>query len=208
MVLRSVDAEDTALRELLRARGYAETAGPAHLVLSPTPGGYEGYLGSLTSRYRNMVRRERRKVADAGIEVTVEALTKGLVPTLAPLVVNLARRHGVDDDEARAAARMKMLLRALGPDVEVAVARRDGDVLGVVEVMWHRGHAWCGYAGFDYEAQGDLPVYFEVLFYGLLEAVAERAPGTVDYTTGTEAAKAARGCVARPTVRLVKRLPG
>ena len=36
-----------------------------------------------------------------------------------------------------------------------------------------RGHAWCGYAGFDYEAQGDLPVYFEVLFYGLLEGLAD-----------------------------------
>jgi hypothetical protein len=71
-------------------------------------------------------------------------------------------------------------------------------------LILYRGNAWTRSAGFDYEAQGTLPVYFGVAFYGVMDFAAEHSLRALDYAWGTEGAKRSRGCQARTTVRLFK----
>jgi hypothetical protein len=73
-----------------------------------------------------------------------------------------------------------------------------------MELLVHRGNAWASHAGFDYEAQGTLPVYFGVVFYGVMDFAAEHDLRVLDYRFKTEYAKRSRGCEARATVRLLK----
>ena len=204
VVCRCVDGGDVLLRDVLRDRGYREIPGPDHFVLVPPPGGLDGYIDSLPSRYRNLVRRELRKLRDGGIALTVEPLTADLITTVAPLIVNLRNKHDVDAGLATITARLGLLRRALKESMYGVLARSGDRVVGFMELIVYRGNAWGSQAGFDYEAQGTLPMYFGVLFYGVMDFAAEHGLRILDYTFGTEDAKRSRGCEGRKTVRLLK----
>jgi len=204
VVCRCVDSGDVSLRAALRARGYAEIPGPDHFVLVPAPGGLEGYIGSFPSRYRNMVRRDLRKLAEAGVVLSVEPLTRGLIAEVVPLVANLHDKYGVVEAPDFVAARMRVHCRAFRGSVHGVVARVDGRAVGFMELVVYRGNGWARHAGFDYQAQGPLPVYFGVLFYGVMGFAAKEGLGLLDYSFGTNDAKRSRGCEMRTTVRLFK----
>ncbi len=172
VVCRCVDGGDMFLRDVLRDRGYREIPGPDHFVLAPPPGGLDGYIDSLPRRHPNKVRRELRKLAEGGIAITVEALTPDLIRTVAPLLVNLYNKYDNDEDGDSITARLGILRKADKQSTYGVVARVDDLVVGFMELIVYRGNAWGRTAGFDYEAQGTLPVYFGVAFYGLMDFAA------------------------------------
>jgi predicted N-acyltransferase len=204
VVCRCVDGGDTLLRDVLRDRGYREIPGPDHFVLVPPPGGLDGYIDSLPSRYRNKVRRELRKLREGGVAITVEPLTPDLIRTVAPLIVNLYNKYNIDEDCDLITARLGILRKVLKPSIYGVVARVGDRVVGFNELIVYRGNAWTHHVGFDYEAQGTLPVYFGVFFYGVMDFAAEHGLPVLDYSFKTEDAKRSRGCEARVTVRLLK----
>lgn len=204
VVCRCVDSGDTLLRDVLRARDYLEVPGPDHLVLAPPPGGLDGYTRAFPSRYRNMVRRELRKLRDGGVAVSVEPLTPDLIRTVAPIIVNQEHKHGIEEDSDAVTGALSLLRRALKQSTYGVVARIDDRVVGFMELVVYRGNAWGRYIGFDYEAAVSLPVYFGVVFYGVMDFAAEHNLGMLDYSFTTEEAKRSRGCRARTTFRLLK----
>ncbi len=204
VVCRCVDGGDTLLRDVLRDRGYRKIPGPDHFVLVPPPGGLDGYIDSLSSRYRNKVRRELRKLTEGGVVITVEPLTPDLIRNVAPLIVNLENKYGIDDDCDSITASLGLLRKVVKQSMHSVVARVGDRVVGFNELVVYRGNAWTHHAGFDYDAQGTLPVYFGVMFYGVMDFAAEHGLRVLDYTFGTEDAKRSRGCKARTTVRLLK----
>jgi len=141
---------------------------------------------------------------EGGITITVEPLTRDLIRTVAPLVANLHNKYEIDDDCDACIARLRFLRKALKESTYGVVARAGDRVVGFMELIVHRGNAWANHAGFDYEAQGTLPVYFGVMFYGVMDFAAEHDLRTLDYSFKTEDAKRSRGCQARTTVRLLK----
>jgi len=207
VICRCIDGADTLVRSVLRRRGYAEHPGPQHLVLTRPPGGLDGYIGSFSKRYREMIRREMRKLADAQVQITVEALTRELITSVLPLVSQLHAKHEVDvhGDEAR--NEFEVLRRIFKHDAMAVVARVGDRPVGFVELVLYRGNAWAHQAGFDYEFQGTLPVYFGVLFYGLMDFAEAAGIYRIDYSFGTEHAKVSRGCASRPTVRAIRMMP-
>ena len=204
VVCRCVDEGDTLLRDLLRDRGYIEVPGPDHFVLAPPPGGLEGYIGSLPHGRRNKVRRDLRRLSEAGVAITVEPLTLDLIRTVAPLLVNLYKKYEIDEGCDLITARLAVLRKAVKQSTYGVVARIGDRVVGFMELIVYRGNAWGRSAGFDYDLQGSLPVYFGVAFYGLMDFAAEHGLRVLDYGFKTEDAKRARGCEARRTVRLLK----
>jgi len=206
VVCRCIDAGDLLLRRVLRGRGYVEVPGPDHLILTPPPGGLDGYIASFPNRYRNMIRREIRKLRDAGVTVTVEVLTRDLVAAVLPLITQLNEKHdlGIQSDDARGS--LEMLRRSFGKDAYAVVARAGGRPVGFVELVLYRGNAWASQAGFDYGFQGALPLYFGVLFYGVMDFASSARLSKIDYSFGTDVAKTSRGCTRRPTVRAVRAL--
>ena len=101
-------------------------------------------------------------------------------------------------------ASLGLLRKAVKPSIYGVVARVGDRVVGFNELVVYRGYAWTNHVGFDYEAQGTLPVYFGVAFYGVMDFAAEHGLRVLDYTFGTDDAKRSRGCEARTTVRLFK----
>jgi predicted N-acyltransferase len=204
VVCRCVDGGDTLLRDVLRDRGYREIPGPDHFVLVPPPGGLDGYIDSLPRKHRNKVRRELRKLTEGGVAITVEPLTPDLIRTVAPLLVNLYNKYNIDEDCDLITARLGILRKAVKQSTYGVVARVGDRVVGFMELIVYRGNAWGRSAGFDYDAQGTLPVYFGVAFYGVMDFAAEHGLRVLDYGFTAEDAKRSRGCQARTTVRLFK----
>src|ERR1035438_586713 len=113
VVCRCVDGGDTLLRDVLRDRGYREFPGPDHFVLLPPPGGLDGYIDSFARKHRNKLRRELRKLREAGVAITVEPLTLDLIRTVAPLLANLYDKYDIDEDCDLITARMGILRKAV-----------------------------------------------------------------------------------------------
>jgi len=204
VVCGCVDGSDTLLRNVLRDRSYLELPGPDHFVLVTPPGGLDGYIDSLPGRHRMNVRRELRQLREGGIAITVEPLTPDLITTVAPLIVNLQNKYGIEANCDLIAARLGLLRKALKQSMYGVVARVGDRVVGFGELIVYRGNGWTRHAGFDYEAQGTLPVYFGVAFYGMMDFAAEHGLRVLDYAFMAEEAKRSRGCQARTTVRVLK----
>jgi hypothetical protein len=201
---RCVDSGDLLLRNVLRSRGYIEIPGRQHLILIPPAGGLEGYLASFPNRYRNMIRREIRKLHDANVVTTVEPLTRELTGSVISLITNLNDRYGITPDVDEVRAELGMLRGLFKHNAYAVVARCGGQPIGYLELTVYRNNAWAGQAGFDREFQESLPLYFGVLFYGLMDFASSHHLASIDYSFSTERAKMSRGCISRPTLRLVR----
>lgn len=201
---RCVDSGDLLLRSVLRSRGYIEVPGHQHFILATPAGGLEGYIASFRKQRRTMIRREIRKLRDANVTITVETLTRELVGSVLPLITNLNNRYGIESGVDDARAELGMLRKLFKHDAYAVVARHGGQPVGYMDLIVYRNNAWTGQAGFDYEFQGTLPLYFGVLFYGLMDFATSTHLASIDYSFGTAQAKMSRGCVSRPTLRLIR----
>lgn len=124
VVCRCVDGGDTLLRDVLRDRGYREIPGPDHLVLVPPPGGLDGYIDSLPSRYRSKVRRELRKLREGGVVITVEPQSPDLIRTVVPLIINLLNKYDIEADCDSITASLGLLHKAAKQSTYGVVACR------------------------------------------------------------------------------------
>jgi predicted N-acyltransferase len=206
VVCRSVDTADHLLRSVLKSRSYIEFPGHQHLILRTPEGGLEGYIASFRKNRRSMIRRELRKLHDADVRIAIEPLTKELAGSVLPLIANLNRRYGVAIDVDAIRAELGMLRKFFKQDVHAVVARHQGQPVGYMDFIVYQNNAWAGQVGFDYEFQGTLPIYFGVLFYGIVDFASSANIASIDYSFESEEAKTSRGCVSRPTVRLIRAL--
>ncbi|MEU7020610.1 GNAT family N-acetyltransferase [Streptomyces sp. NPDC046203] len=195
-----VDERDTALMELLAARGYRSHPSAHYAWLAVPPGGWEQFLAEMSKHRRRRVRLERRALAEAGIETRIERITPELVPRLGELDCNLLRKYGNPASPEHSAGMIGWIGEVMGDDAMVSVARKDGVPIGFGMVLRSRARGreeWFGHrAGFDYEAQGKLPLYYDVLYYRVMEAAAEQGVPVLHAGIGSVEAKLARGCLA------------
>ncbi|MBQ1092088.1 GNAT family N-acetyltransferase [Streptomyces sp. B93] len=206
-----VDERDTGLVELLRERGYRSHPSAHYAWLPIPPGGWDQFLAEMSKHRRRRVRLERRALAEAGVDVRVEPLTADLVPRLGQLDCNLLRKYGNPASPEHSAGLIAFIAEVMGDDVMVSVARKDGAVVGFGMVLRSRSRGreeWFGHrAGFDYDAQGKLPLYYDVLYYRVLEAAAAQGVTVLHAGIGSVEAKLARGCLASQEHSYLLRLP-
>lgn len=195
-----VDERDTDLVALLRRRGYVSHPSAHYAWLPVPPGGWDEFLADMTVHRRRRVRLERRALEEAGIETRIERITPELVPRLGELDCNLLRKYGNPASPEHSAGLIGWIGEVMGDDAMVSVARKDGVPIGFGMVLRSRARGreeWFGHrAGFDYEAQGKLPLYYDVLYYRVLEAAAQQGVKVLHAGIGSVEAKLARGCLA------------
>ncbi|MFC7490496.1 MULTISPECIES: GNAT family N-acetyltransferase [unclassified Knoellia] len=191
--------DDDPLSAQLAAAGFTGTRVDPYCVL-PVEGGFDDYLSRLSQSRRRGIRRDRKEVREAGFVLELVPLDQCDLDRLAELDVALLRKHGNDAKTAQSRSVLEGLLD--GPQVVVTTASRDGVVAGFGVMIEHTREGatqWFGNrAGFDYEMQGDIPLYFEVLFYSPLEWAHERGVEAIHVGMGSTDAKVSRGAVAHP----------
>ncbi|MFB6842365.1 GNAT family N-acetyltransferase [Streptomyces sp. NPDC056361] len=195
-----VDERDTGLVDLLDRRGYRSHPSAHYAWLPVPPGGWDQFLAEMTPHRRRRVRLERRALDEAKIDVRIEPITPELAPRLGELDCNLLRKYGNPATPEYSAGLIRWIGEVMGDDAMVSVARKDGVPIGFGMVLRNRAQGteeWFGHrAGFDYEAQGKLPLYYDVLYYRVLEAAAEQGVPVLHAGIGSVEAKLARGCLA------------
>lgn len=190
-----VDARDTVLRAVLAERGYRHHTSGAFAALPLPPGGFDGYLATLSGHRARRVRAERRRLAAASVTTSVAPLRHRDVDRLAALETQLFAKYGLTDWEPRRSADLlHAVADALGDRALVSLARHDGHVVGFGLVLAHRDQWFAHRAGFDYPRQGRLPVYYETLYYRLVEEASRHGVRAVHYGIGSTDAKRSRGC--------------
>jgi uncharacterized protein len=191
-----VDERDVALRRVLARRGYASYRSGSYSWLPVPADGFSGYLARFSSHRRTRIVAERRRLRAAGAQVRIEPLSSDLLRPLAGLETSLLAKYGLRGSPSKSRSIFATLLRECGGDVLVSTAHVAGRLCGFALIL-RRGDQWYAYrGGFDYAVKGELPVYFEVVFYHLVEAAAAAGITTIHYGTGSESTKRSRGCAA------------
>lgn len=203
-----VDEQDRALRDVLAEHGYGCYESGRYSWLPVPAGGLEEHLGTLSAHRTRRIRAELRQLTAAGVESTVEPLTAPMIPRLADLETQLLRKYGLDWSGAQSGAILARVLETMGDDALLSTARIDGELLGFALILRYHGHWYTHRAGFDYAAQGRLPLYFDVVYYRPIAAAAAAGVRTIHYGTGSAEAKRARGCRSTRQFSYLRRTQG
>lgn len=193
------DETDTPLTEALRARGYGVAEAGRYSRLDVPEGGFEAYLERFSSHRRRRMRAERRALDAAGVEHVLGPLADFPLPRLAELEAELFAKYGLGHwKPAQSQEVLERTLSVFGADAFVSATVADGEVRGF-GLLTARGSCWYALrAGFDYAFQepAKLPLYYETLYYRVIEHAAANGIRTVHYGLGSEDAKRSRGCTA------------
>lgn len=189
-----VTSNDLALRECLRAAGYREFPSDQYHLLDILWSSFDGYLSRFDSHRRSAIRRELRKLSDAGVELVAGQLQLEDIPSLTTLEYNLVQRYRSARSRDLVQATLVKIATHLPTSTLLVTAKHDGTVRGFALFISWRDELYARHVGFDYDFQAKLPLYFATLFY----RAAELAPGEgikrIHYGIASDDAKLSRGC--------------
>jgi len=186
--------DELPVHDALTAAGYAVTPAGAAAVLDVPAGTFDDYLAGLPRSRREVVRRDRRRCRDAGCVVVVEDLHERHLPHMLRLEAQLYAKYGTP----YRAEDMSALYHRLADDglqaSKIAIATMADRVVGFA-LFFHRHdvvHARC--TGYDYDLAGRTPVYFETLYYALVDYAQRHEAREIRYSGGSLDVKQSRGC--------------
>lgn len=199
-----VSEADDRFRGTLARAGYVAFGANRYSTLTLPDGGYDGWIAQFTKKKRWKVRDERRRVSTAGFTSRVTALSAANLQGLAGLETQLLRKYGHDWRPEYSVTALERLVATFGADAMVSTVERGPETAGFVALL-RKGDRWSArQVGFDYELQGDLPLYFETLFYAPVDAASAHGIRRIDFGLGSEEAKVSRGCTAETQQTWVK----
>ncbi|MGW2283071.1 GNAT family N-acetyltransferase [Streptomyces sp. NPDC001770] len=200
-----VDEDDDLLRGVLTDHQYLALPGQtAYSMPVPEDGSFDTYLAGFEQRRRVKIKRELRALDEAGVTYLTQPLTADIIEQLAPLELALYAKHGTPADADAFRAVLHSIADRAGAAARVTTAHLDGHLTGFVLTFTHHGEMYARQAGFDYEAQGKLPLYFGLVYYELLRAALTEGLSQIHYSTGSDRVKLSRGCTPRRQVAYVK----
>lgn len=134
----------------------------------------EDYIAALSVKYRNELRRQQRRAAEAGLTVRVVDPASADWDALFPLVLQTAAKHG-NQHFYRDGIFQDFVLR-LGSAARVIELRlRDRLIAGAISMVdSRRYHFWT--AGVDYAAGGTFSPYYVLTAEGVRDALSVGVP--------------------------------
>ncbi|MBF9336460.1 GNAT family N-acetyltransferase [Microbacterium lacticum] len=191
-----VDARDTMLIDCLDERGYERWGSGSDSDLSLPGAGFETYLSQFPSRRRSKIRNDRKMVANSGLRVRVADLTDGTLRRAAELENMLFGKYGIENWSAERSFRgLEGARDNLNEPFMVIAETPSGEMIGFSLVAEFHDEWYAVRAGFDYDKQAGVPIYYEVVYYRLIELAGERGIKKIHYGMGSVEAKALRGCI-------------
>jgi uncharacterized protein len=200
---------DTVLRGVLAQRGYVEFPTARYATLPLPKPGFAAYLDMLPNSRRRDVRRERRRMAEAGVRFGVEPLSPDLVGEIVPLQLGHGRKYGHAYTVEALTRSLTLHIRHCGAAARVVTARSPDGVLRGFSLLIERGdRLFVNQTGCDYQWQGKLPIYFALCYYEPVEHASSIGVTTLDYAIEAEQTKVSRGCVLEQRYGYLKLLGG
>ncbi len=199
----NVDDDDVSLQAALERRAFVRIENQFAYSLE-VPDSFDEYLSVFDHKRRTAVRREIRALEDAKVEYRLQSLSAELIDSILPLELSLYRKYGTPADE-RAFRNVFMSLIENAPDVtRVLTAEINGSIAGFVLFFTWNGEYYARQAGFDYELQGKLPLYFGLVYYQLLKLAIQENVSQILYSAGSDLTKLSRGCIGIQQIAYIK----
>lgn len=189
-----VDAGDRVLRSSLHAEGFSEFFSSWFCVLDVPWSRFDEYLSGFKTHRRVAIRRERRRLAEAGVLFEVRQLTSELAAELVALEVNLTRKYDSPRKPEQVERTLKALATRLPHRCVVITGSLAGRISGFALFIRSGKRMYARHTGFHYDRQGKLPLYFALLFYEAIEHALRSGVTRIEYGTGSLDAKLSRGC--------------
>ena len=187
-----VDAGDP-LRADLADRGYLPFLHAQAGVMDIDFGTFDGYLSRLSAHRRKRIKRERRDLAGAGVVFSHHPLGE-VIDQITPLGMALEARYGAQDTVAAARRSHQIVSDALGDRAVALTAEQGGKIRAFVVTMRWNDVLILRSAGFDYQFQGKLPLYYGLVFYHVVDYALATGIREVSYSIESTEAKKSRGC--------------
>jgi uncharacterized protein len=201
-----VAAEDEVLRHSLAAAGFCSVPSHDNHVLEVDWPDFDGYLARFDGHRRREIRRERRRLEEAGVRISAGPLAPKEVPALSGLEANLVRRHGSPRSREQLHETLGSIAERLEDSSLLLTARQEGRLMGFSLFLAWRDELYARHVGFDYDFQGKLPLYFALLFYEVAALAPARGVRRIHYGVASGEAKRSRGCRTVPEVAYVRAL--
>ncbi len=191
-----VDEDDAVLSAALSARGYCSVESATRAYMPVNWQNLDAYLSGLPSKWRQTARRDLRALDGAGVEYTfLESLREARLGRLAVLQGALYRKYGFYESTLETETRLHTISElGEGLHAPVLLASLNEEIVGFVLMLTAGGNVHLRYAGFDYEQQGKLPLYFGLLFYEVARIAPRLGWQQLHYGPDSTAAKVSRGC--------------
>ncbi|MGC4864783.1 GNAT family N-acetyltransferase [Micromonospora sp. DT53] len=193
-----LDEQEQALGQLLTERGYGRFTSGHYSSLRVPPDGFPGYLAGLPRKRRVSIGAERRRIREAGVRVSVESLDGADLPRFAELESELLAKYDIDLRPDQLLPILHQVRDCFGDDAFAVVAQAEGAVRGFALILRHGDSWYARQTGYDYAYQrrSGAPIYFEILYYRLIEEAAMAGVRNLYYGLGSVDTKRSRGCVA------------
>jgi len=185
--------EQCELQALLEERRYLRSRNVPIALMDVRWASLADYFNSLPAKRRREFRRERRRNADAGVEIEALGGTRAPADRVYELLQDNARRHHSPPPPFGPEA-FGELGRNMGDGVMVLVARKGESVSGAFVALEH-GRAAIAYAvGVDPALGGEDFTYFNLVYYSLIERAIARGLDRIYFGRGMYSVKTRRGC--------------
>lgn len=191
-----LDETDVALATALTNRGYVHFDVDEYSTLDIPEGGLDAYLASLPAPRRREALRERRRLTEAGLTVQLHTLDQVDHQRLAQLEVNLLAKYGTIWPQANALRWLETIQNTVGAHARVLVGEAQDEVRSFALIYCHHDRWAVRQAGFDYkwQQQTHTALYFETIFYAMVEAASAANVTRIHYGLASGKAKKSRGC--------------
>ncbi|MFF9818672.1 GNAT family N-acetyltransferase [Streptomyces sp. NPDC014006] len=198
LYLDAAGEDDRRLADVLAERGYRSHTSGRHSRLRVPEDGYDGYLTALPRKRRVSVAAERRRIRQSGIDVSVESLDEVDLARCAELEAELLGKYGITWAPDQSLPQLRQVRDCFGDDAFAVVARAEGSLRAFGLILRRGDHWYARQTGYDYAYQRrtGLPLYFELLYYRLVEEAAAAGVSTIHYGLGSTETKRSRGCAA------------
>lgn len=188
-----VDSDNWLLSELA-GRGYLAFRHASAGVMEIDFTSFDGYLQRFSAHRRRRINSELRSFAAAGVTFS-QARLADVLDEITPLGMALESRYGPTDSSVADARRgHEIVSETMGEGAVVLTAEQDGQIRGFVVGLHWQDALVLRAAGFDYEFQGKLPLYYGLIFYHVVNYALARGLRRVFYSIESTQAKRSRGC--------------
>jgi len=188
----------TRLLAALRRAGYAIGAVRATYRLRVPWSAFDQYLASFHSARRVRLRHEMATFARGGLNVVRVETWSAIEAPAVRLAVALQQRYGERISVETLTRRYRRAAEYLGHAALYLAAYRGTDLVGFVAAFQHNGVLYPKFVGFDYAVSETWFVYFNLVYYRLLEAAMALGIREIYYGPSADAGKLLRGCDIEP----------
>lgn len=206
VALPAVAADDEAVRAACESRDFiALPAQSAYGLPLNEVHSLDDYLAGFEQRRRVKIKREMRALEEAGVRYETHALDESVIPRIAPLEMALYAKHSSPADSDAFGSVLSSIAKRV-PSAQATLAYVGDQLGGFVLTFEHGGELYARQAGFNYEVQGRLPLYFGLVYYHLVTLAVADGLTAIHYSTGSDQVKRSRGCEEVRQISFVKPL--